>query len=121
MPEARVAPSAPAPGIEPPIPSLGDDRRSDRSPAFGVRVEQQAGPFGRRNSPGDEVGDCKGVRLDRRLLLGCEGGCRRGIGAAVDPNGERSLRDAGCHVELDFERGTAHLLEPESVLLDEIE
>ena len=121
MVEARVAPAAPAPGIERAVPARSDDRRPDRRPALGVRVEQQAGPFRRRDGPGDEVGDGNGVALDGRLLLRCERSRRRGIGAAVDADGERARRDPWRHLELDLERRGADLLEPEPVLLDEVE
>ncbi len=87
-----------------------------------MRVEQQAGPFGRGDRPGDEVGHGNGIRLDHRwLLLSCERGRRPRIDTAVDPNSKRPLSDPRCHFELDLERGAADLLEPESVLLDEIE
>ena len=65
--------------------------------------------------------DGNSFALDRGLLLGGESRCRRGIGTAVDVNGETARGDPRRHLEFDLERRAADLLEPEPMLLDEIE
>ena len=59
--------------------------------------------------------------LDRTLLLGCECGLGGRIRTTMDANLETTFGDPRSNVEVDREGGTADLLEPESVLLDEVE
>ena len=66
-------------------------------------------------------GNRVGFLLDDGLFLHGERSGRRGVGGAVDPDGERPLGDPRSDVDGDLERGGPDLREPEPVLLDEIE
>ena len=67
------------------------------------------------------MGNGNGVSLHRPLLLGGEGSHCRWIGTAVNANGETALGDPRRYLQLDLERSAPDLLEPESMLLDEVE
>ena len=94
---------------------------ADRCPAFLVRVEQPSRPVRRRSRAGDEVGDRSRLVGHDRLLLGGERGRRRLVRAAVDAHAEAAFGDPRQHLDLHLERPQAELLEPEAVLLDEVE
>jgi lipopolysaccharide transport system permease protein len=114
----RVRPTSTAPGDKA---VLGDDRRPHGRPSLLVRVEQPARPVGRRHGPGHEMRDRLGVGGHERLVLGGECGVGPGVGASVDGDTQTPRRDPGEHVDRDVERRAAELLQPEAVLLDEVE
>ena len=121
MAKARIAAALSVPGRELTVASRRQDRRADRGPAFGVGVEQDCRPVRRRFRARDQMRDRQGVVENGGLVLRRE--CRRrgGVVAPVDSNAEPALADPRENVDVDRERETADLLEPESVLFDQIE
>ena len=68
--------------------TLRDERRADRGPALGMRVEQEARPPGSRLGSRDEVGCRRGLVADDGLLLRGEGGLRARVKTSVDDDRE---------------------------------
>ncbi len=121
MRKARIAATVDVPGCELTITAAGGDCDADGRPAFGVGVEDEAGPsrLGRRAR--DEVGDGHGVGLDNRLIECREGRGGERVLTSSKTDAETTLADPGSDLDVDREWATANLLEPEAVLFDEVE
>jgi uroporphyrinogen decarboxylase len=119
--EARIAPAFGVPGRELTVSAAGGDCDADGRPALRMGVEDEAGPSRLGCGASDEVGDGLGVRLHDRLVEGRERSGRDRIMASVNPDSETATGDPGSDLDVDRERGTADLLEPEAVLFDEVE
>ena len=121
MRKARIAAACDVPGCELAIATVGGDREPDGRPALRVGVEDEAGPSGLGCRARDEVRDGDDVGVHDRLVERCK---RRGCDRVLTPvksDAETTHVDSRSDLDIDPERGTADLLEPEAVLFDEIE
>jgi lipopolysaccharide transport system ATP-binding protein len=121
--KARIAPGAGRPHGE--SASLRARARLDgathgRVP-LGVCIEEEARPVGRGQRSGHEMGDGDGVFLDERLLLRRECCLDVGVRRATQLHPQAALIDARLHLDRELERRRPELLEPEAILLDEVE
>jgi len=125
--EPRVAPAPRCPGGEasPLRPGCKSafhlDGSTDRGPALGVCIEQKAGPIPSGHGPRDEVCNRRRGFRDDRLVLPFERGCGLRILASGHDHAESALLDPRQHLDRKLERRRAELLEPEAVLLHEVE
>ena len=119
--KARIAAAFDVPGCKLAIATVGGDRDPDGRPTLRVGVEDEAGPprLGRR--PRDEVRDGDDVVVHDRLVERCERRGRDRVLTPVESDAETTHADSWGDLDIDRERRTADLLEPEAVLFDEIE
>ncbi len=121
MREARIAAPVPVPWGELSIATGRDDRCAHCRPPFGVRVENEGRPAGLRSGARDEVGDRDGIVIHHGLLLRRERCRRPSVDAAVNSDSETTLADPRQYLDIDRQWRAADLLEPEAMLLHEVE
>ena len=125
--EARIPPASWGPRGEPlalaPAPDTTLDLHgaADRGPAFRMCVEQEARPVRRGGGSRHEMSDGCRVRGDERLLLLRQRRIGYWVASTVDDDAQPPLLDPRSHLDRQVERRRPDLLEPEAVLLDEIE
>jgi hypothetical protein len=121
MRETRISTSVDVPGGQSAIATARNDRRANGRPSFRVGVEHEPRPSGLGRRTRDEVCEGDRVRVDDGLVERCKR-CRRDrILTAVDSNAEPPLADSRSDLDVDVEWAAADLLEPEAMLLHEIE
>ena len=121
--EARIAAAAAAPGAELAVAARGDDRRPDRAQPSACASSR------RRDHPGGGIAPatrCATATASASVATtgsSCAASAAAVAGSAPPWTRTASVRvgDPRRHLELDVERGAADLLEPEPVLLDEVE
>ena len=119
--EPRISAAADVPRPDLPISAGRGDRSPDSLPSLRVRVEHDGRPVGSRAGACNEVGHGDCVVIDEIFVLRGERSSCSGVGSPVDADAEPTGADSWCDVDVDRERGAADLLEPETVLLDEVE
>ena len=121
MGEARVASAAAPPRLQPAIALRRGDGHTNRLPALLMRIEDESGPAGRGHCSGNQMSNRSLVLGDDRFVLSRQRGRRQRIVTSVDENRESPGGDARRDVDVDRKRRAPDLLEPEAVLLDEVE
>ena len=119
--EPRIAAACDVPRCELAVAVARDERHADGRPALRVGVEDDGGPSGLGCCARDEVRDDDGVRLHDRLVERRQSCSRDRVRTSTNPDAEPTLGDPRSDVDIDRERTAADLLEPETVLFDEIE
>ncbi len=125
--EPRVAAAPGCPRSEPPSLAASDqsvcdlDRAAHRRPSLRVCVQQESRPVGSRLRPRDEIGDGKRALGDQGLLLHRKSAPSRGVVRSVHDDAQAAFGDSRPYVDGNVERCRTQLLEPEAMLLDEIE